>query len=115
MSSPDQVYEKAKLAVNVPLSAQARLLAIVETLAGHEISGLSLKEVVQSLALPIAQSTVWRDLETLKESGWAQQTADGRWTLSSRPYQLLHHFYDGLKTVRERIAEVSTNYTRIPT
>jgi len=97
-----------------PLSAQARLLAVVEALAGHEVLGLRLKEVVDAIALPVAASTVLRDLETLAEAGWAQQTSDSRWMLASRPYQLLHHFYGGLKAIRDRAAEVSSNYTRIP-
>ncbi|MCL2076048.1 MAG: hypothetical protein FWH15_06370 [Betaproteobacteria bacterium] len=115
MTCPSQIHEEARLAKNVPLSAQLRLLSLIEVLAGNEIIGLPLKEVTDLMASGVAQSTVWRDLKTLESAGWAQQSRDGRWTLGSRPYQLLHHFYSGLKAVQERTAEVAVNYTRIPT
>jgi DNA-binding IclR family transcriptional regulator len=101
--------------MTAPLSAQARLLAVIEALVGHEVVGMRLKEIVDALGLPVAATTILRDLETLEAAGWAQQTKEGRWTLASRPYQLLHHFYDGLKSIRDKAAEVATNYTRTPT
>lgn len=96
------------------LSSQARLLAVIEALAGNEVVGLRLKEIVEALCLPVAQTTILRDLEALQQAGWAQQTTEGRWTLASRPIQILNHFFGGLKSIQYRAAEVASNYTRTP-
>ncbi|GHU33577.1 hypothetical protein AGMMS50256_25760 [Betaproteobacteria bacterium] len=95
-------------------SAQTRILAVIEALAGHEVIGLRLKEVAEAVGGGSAASTILRDLEALESAGWAQKSREGRWMLASRPIQVLHHFYAGLKTIESRAAEVAANYTKLP-
>jgi DNA-binding IclR family transcriptional regulator len=96
------------------MSAQTRLLAVVEVLAGHETFGQRLKDIAEAMPEQVVTSTVLRDLEALQAAGWAQKTPDDRWMLAAKPIQILHHFYHGLKAVDSRREEIAANYTRIP-
>ncbi|MDR1424282.1 MAG: helix-turn-helix domain-containing protein [Azoarcus sp.] len=96
------------------LSAQARLLAVIEALAGHEVDGLTLTDVAAALG-GITPSTVLRDMAELEAAGWARRVpGTKRWALAARPIQLLINFQSGLARAKQRIAEVESNYTRLP-
>ncbi|MDR2092295.1 MAG: helix-turn-helix domain-containing protein [Azoarcus sp.] len=93
-------------------TAIPRALALVEALAGHEVTGMRLRDI--SAAVGVIESTALRDLRRLESSGWAQQMEDGRWRLASRPIQCLLNFQNGLAEAENRVAEVRRNYTRTP-
>ena len=95
-------------------ASQLRLIAVIEALAGHEVSGLTLTEIARA-AGGITASTVLRDLETLETVGWARRiAASKRWTLGGRTLQILNQFHAGLASAESRVAEVRANYTRTP-
>lgn len=90
-------------------NAQARILAVVEALSGHEVFGLRLKEVADLMRAPMPQTL--RDLQTLAGCGWAEQK-EGRWRLGPKPVQIATRFSWGLTQAKQAVAEVEHNYTR---
>lgn len=92
--------------------AQMRLLDVIETLSGHEVHGLCLRDV--STAVKAGDSTVLRDLRTLSEKGWARQDGNGLWRLGPKPVQIATNFAWGLTKAKQDVAETEQRYTRIP-
>ena len=93
-------------------NAQLRLLKVIETLSGHEVFGIRLKEV--AAAVKTGDPTVLRDLQTLQAGGWAMQDENGLWRLHTKLIQIATHFAHGIDTARQRMDEVQQRYTRTP-
>ena len=64
------------------MTAQARLLAVVEALAAGGYRGVRNAEIVARLSIGAAQ--VCRDLALLRQAGWAERRPDGRTRLSAK-------------------------------
>jgi DNA-binding IclR family transcriptional regulator len=90
---------------------QQRLLAVVMTLAGHEIEGLAPGEIAK--LVPCAPSQVTRDLANLKSAGWAEQiTTTNRWRLGTLPVQMAMRHMTAMDRARKKLDETSARYTR---
>lgn len=98
-----------------PNAAQIRLTRVIETLAGNEYSGIRLKDITAAVGEK-HPPTVLHDLEALESVGWAKriETDHDRWILAARPVQVLHNFYEGIRTAHARADALTTNYTRLP-
>lgn len=88
--------------------AQVRVLALVDKLVGHEVMGLSTKEVTEKAGYSAA--TVFRDLQNLQIAGWAEQMDDGRWRLSVNAARMLRKINDGLNTALSKVNEARRAY-----
>jgi DNA-binding IclR family transcriptional regulator len=89
-----------------------RPLRIVEALAGNEVFGQTLTEIVKELSEPVDASSVLRDLQALEEAGWTQQLPDKKWRLAAKPIQIFTTFQWGLQNAAAKVEEVRHNYTR---
>jgi DNA-binding IclR family transcriptional regulator len=94
------------------MSAQTRILVVIEALSGHEVFGARLKDI--AAAVGIGEHTALRDLQALAVAGWAEQMPDKKWRLAARPIQCFLNFQHGLNEASQRVAEVRQNYTRSP-
>lgn len=93
-------------------NAQLRLLEVIETLAGHEVFGLRLRDV--ATAVKASDPTALRDLQTLAEKGWAVQDDSGKWRLGPKPVQISNAFTWGIASARRKVDETEQRYTREP-
>jgi DNA-binding IclR family transcriptional regulator len=93
-------------------NAQLRLLKVIEALSGHEVFGIRLKEVAETVQS--SAPTVLRDLQALESSGYARQDENGLWRLDTRLVQIATHFYWGIQAAGQRIEEIHQRYTRKP-
>lgn len=96
------------------MSAQTRIITVIEALSGTGVAGARLTEIVGAIDPNALASTILRDLETLQSVGWAVQDAEKRWRLAARPMQLLFNFQAGLSSARQRLDQIEHNYTREP-
>lgn len=97
-------------------AAQTRLMLVIEILSGHEVFRLRLVDVHQALVtagVQVTMSTVLHDLEALEHGRWAEQTDDGKWRLSAKPFQLLNNLQWGLQSAGSQVSEVQQRYTRL--
>ena len=60
--------------------AQQRLLKVIDALVGHEVDGVSAKDIAARTGT--SSATAFRDLSNLQLGGWAEQLEDGGWRLS---------------------------------
>lgn len=93
-------------------NAQLRLLKVIEALSGHEVFGIRLKEVAESVQG--SDPTILRDLQTLESAGYAKQDENGLWRLDTRLVQIATHFSWGIQAAGQRINEIQQRYTRKP-
>lgn len=94
--------------------AQRRMARVIQALAGHETLGLQLVEV-QRAAEIANPSTAHRDLQLLKDVGFAEQIAEtGRWRLGPRLVQIALAFTDNLDKSERRLGEIRQRFTRLP-
>ena len=89
------------------LNQLTRCIRIVTKLAPEIISGLSVTELAEKTGL--AAAVVCRDLEALREIGWAQKLDIGRWSLTTKPIALAAACDLALKTARERQDDFKRN------
>lgn len=90
---------------------QQRVLALVRTLAGHELLGLSPAEITKLQACDPAQTT--RDLANLKHIGWAEQVAEtGRWRLGPEIVRISLRYAQGLERAESRLADLRSRFGR---
>jgi DNA-binding IclR family transcriptional regulator len=93
--------------------AQQRLLAVVRTLAGHEIEGLAPGQIAKMAAC--APSQVTRDLANLKHAGWAEKLPGSeRWRLGPTPVQIALRHMPGLERARSLLDQTASRYSREP-
>ncbi len=88
--------------------AQQRIFAVVEVLVGHEVDGISCKDIAG--AAMIKQATAYRDLMNLQAAGWAEQLEDGGWRLSVNAARYLRRINDGINKALSRVNEARRNY-----
>ncbi|ATE60146.1 hypothetical protein [Thauera sinica] len=93
-------------------ASQVRILKLMEVLAGHEITGMHLRDAAR-LAGESA-STTCRDLQAAAAAGWVRRVDDVRYALSPRPIQLLTHFLWALEAAKAQIQETEQRYTATP-
>lgn len=100
-------------------AAQQRLLAVQMALAGHEVDGISLMEIVHALSIragkePKSQkNNIFRDLHNLREAGLAEQLPDSeRWRLAPRLVQVATAHQRYLERAAARLDEVRQRYGR---
>lgn len=90
---------------------QQRILALIRTLAGHELQGLAPGEIAKLQAC--APSQVTRDLANLKHIGWAEEVPGvGRWRLGPQIVQIALRYSTGLERAQARVDEISSRFGR---
>lgn len=88
---------------------QQRLMALIQTLAGHEIEGLAPGEI--SKATGANPSLVTRDLANLKHFGWAEQIqSTQRWRLGPDIVRIATRHMAALDRADRRLAEVRSRF-----
>lgn len=101
---------------NYKCDAQQRLLFVQSALAGHEVNGLSLTEIVKALESRIGgnqKNNVFRDLHNLKLAGYAEQLPDSeRWRLGARVVQTALDHLRGMERATTRLEETRQRYSR---
>lgn len=91
--------------------AQQRILRLVGTLAGHEITGLMPSEIAK--AQQCSAPMVTRDLANLQEAGLAEQVPEtGRWRLAPELVQIALKHMAALDRAETRLAETRNRYSR---
>ena len=93
-------------------NAQLRLLKVIEALSGHEVFGIRLKEVAETVQS--SAPTVLRDLQALESSGYARQDENGLWRLGPKAIQITGNFHAGAEGAQQRVNEIVQRYTRKP-
>ena len=85
----------------------ARALRIIEILASRYYDGLSNKEIAQALgtSTPVAH----RDIRVLEEAGWAKRLESGRWSLTTKPLQVMQAYTNHAGNIQGRMAETTHN------
>lgn len=91
-------------------NAQQRALNTLKALFGHEIAGITAKDL--ATRLNVTSSQVFKDLMNLQEAGVAEQLPNKNWRISAglgrEAIKILNHINEG----RQRVEEVSNRYTR---
>jgi DNA-binding IclR family transcriptional regulator len=92
---------------------QQRILSLLKTLAGNEVTGLLPHEI--ATAQKCSAAIVTRDLFNLAKAGLAEKIAEtGRWRLGPKLVQIAIAFQLNLDRSQARLNEVSQRYTRTP-
>ncbi|MGE4310266.1 ECF-type sigma factor [Desulfovibrio sp.] len=81
-------------------NAAMRALRIAELLFGRILDGYSNKEIADTLGY--SACNVSRDLELLRQSGWAEKLDTGRWALTTRPVALMRKYQDYMADLAAR-------------
>ena len=92
---------------------QQRILSLLRTLAGHEITGISPGQLAQMQACSPALIT--RDLANLKQAGFAEQVPDTQlWRLAPQLVQISLAHAAALAKAQKRLDEVQQLFSRAP-
>ncbi|GGA95933.1 helix-turn-helix domain-containing protein [Agarivorans gilvus] len=88
-----------------------RTFAVVEALAGKELSGASPKELSRGLTL--SPSHITRTLANLEHAGWAERCPNDetRWRLAAKPVQIANTVRDNLGREQQKLAQTIHNYS----
>lgn len=90
---------------------QQRILALVQLLAGHEITGMAPAEIARHQAC--SASCVTRDLANLQIAGLAEPVPEtGRWRLGPAIVQIAIKHAAALDRAERRLDEVRNRYSR---
>lgn len=100
MSKPNPYYN----------AAQQRMLQVILTLFGNEITGLTPTEI--SRAVGCTSSTMTKDLWNLSHAGLAEQLPTGRYRLTARFPQCAMAMLDALDKAERHLAETKQRFTR---
>lgn len=96
------------------VESQQRILRVLLSLSGHEVTGLAPGELAKGLELPGAQIT--KDLANLRIAGLAEEiVGTGRWRLTPRLVQIAVAFQLAVDTAERKLGEIKHRYTRTPT
>jgi len=91
--------------------SQQRILRLITVLSGNEFNGLAPSEIAK--AMKCGASMVTRDLDNLREAGFAEQIQEtNRWRLGPKLVQISVSFTNALNRAESRLREVSQRYTR---
>lgn len=89
--------------------AQQRILALVLTLAGHELDGLAPGDIAKLQGC--SPSVVTRDLANLKAAGWAEQIqVSGRWRLGPQPTRIGLRHLALIDRAERKVAELKSRF-----
>ena len=98
---------------NYTSNSQQRLLKVIKTLSGNEFMGLTPGEIAS--ALKVQPAAITRDLQNLKEAGFAEEVPElGRWRLGPALVQLGLAYLDCRELNKARLNELHSRYTRTP-
>ena len=90
---------------------QQRILDLISTLAGHELTGLAPSEIAKRQICDPSQVT--RDLANLKHKGWAEQIPEtGRWRLGPQIVQISIAYSAGLSRAQARLDDIANRFSR---
>lgn len=90
--------------------SQQRILALILTLAGNEVEGLTPGDIARLASCPA--SSVTRDLANLKHIGWAEQLPTGRWRLGPEIVQIAMRHMAALDRAQRRLDETRNRFSR---
>jgi len=94
-------------------SSQQRILRVLVSLAGHEVSGIAPSELAKALSVTYDKMT--RDLANLRIAGLAEPITDtNRWRLTPKLTQIGLAMLNNLERSQQKIDEVKQRYTRNP-
>lgn len=85
-------------------NAQVRVLRLVETLCKNPVIGLANKDLAE--ALGYSRPNVSRDMDTLIAAGWAEQLADGKYTITTKALALFRFAEVYMEDVSRRSTEL---------
>ena len=88
--------------------AQQRLLKVIDALVGHEVDGVSAKDIAARTGT--SSATAFRDLSNLQLGGWAEQLEDGGWRLSVNAAKMLRRINDGINSALSRVNSARRSY-----
>lgn len=88
--------------------AQQRLLKVIGALVGHEVDGVSAKDIAARTGT--SSATAFRDLSNLQLGGWAEQLEDGGWRLSVNAAKMLRRINDGINSALSRVNSARRSY-----
>ena len=88
--------------------AQQRLLKVIDALVGHEVDGVSAKDIAARTGT--SSATAFRDLSNLQLGGWAEQLEDGGWRLSVNAAKMLRRINDGINSALARVNSARRMY-----
>lgn len=91
------------------LSAQQRLLKIVEIMSEHGYVGV--KNVDLMAATNVSAAVISRDLVTLRDQGWAERKPDGRMRLTPTFAAFSARIAQSLRDARLEIQREESIYT----
>lgn len=107
---------KQTAATSYACEAQQRLLAVQTVLAGNEVNGLSLTEIVKALESRMGgnqKNNVFRDLHNLKLAGYAEQLPDSdRWRLGPKLVQIATSYQRYMDRAAARLDETRQRFGR---
>lgn len=90
---------------------QQRVLRLINTLAGHEITGRAPSDLARETNC--TASTITRDLANLKEAGFAECVPEtGYWRLSPQIVQISIRHMVALDRAVARLAEIRARFSR---
>lgn len=103
---------------NYKCESQQRLLFVQSALAGHEVNGLSLTEIVKALESRMGgnqKNNVFRDLHNLKLAGYAERLPDSdRWRLGPKLVQIAQAHQRYMERATSKLEETRQRYGREP-
>lgn len=88
--------------------AQQHLLKVIDALVGHEVDGVSAKDIAARTGT--SSATAFRDLSNLQLGGWAEQLEDGGWRLSVNAAKMLRRINDGINSALARVNSARRMY-----
>ncbi len=100
-------------ATNYTNDAQQRLMKLTIALFGDVVNGYPPAELAKALDLP--PSTITKDLDNLRTSGWAErEEATGHWRLTPRLPQQAIKVFNAIDAAQRRVDEARNRFTRNP-
>ncbi len=87
--------------------AQQRIFTLIEKLSGHELDGISLKDLSDEVGEPVG--IIFRDLQNMKEAGWARQVS-GRWIMTEKGAIPSERIRKSLSMAMARINQINKDY-----
>lgn len=109
--APDTLILPRKPMTTYTNEGQQRVLRLINTLAGHEITGRAPSDLARETNC--TASTITRDLANLKEAGFAEVVPEtGCWRLSPQIVQIAIRHMGALDRATQRLEEVRSRFSR---
>ena len=89
-------------------NAQQRALNTLKALFGHEIAGITAKDL--ATRLNVTSSQVFKDLMNLQEAGVAEQLPNKNWRVAPALGREAFKIMNNLDTARRRLDETANRY-----